>query len=124
MDFREQMNKVLDEFSETAMKAADNATAKAVRAAAKELKKTSPSGRRRKYAGGWRAKITKTRLGSEGVAYNAVAPGLTHLLEKGTGRRHTRRGHYRGVMPANPHIFDAQENAEKKWTEVFEGGLK
>ena len=120
-DLRKAVNDALAEFGDVAREASDAATVKATKNAVKTLRSTSP-GRAAKYGRGWKSKVEQKRLWSEGVVYN-IRPGLTHLLEKGTAQRSTKKGYNRGKMPAQPHILKAQEKAEEDWLKTFEEGL-
>lgn len=75
----------------------------------KELKKKSPK-KTGTYRKGWRTKVAfEGKNGVRIIVYNAVRPGLTHLLEfghvksKGVGR-----------VEGKPHIYPAREKAAQQ----------
>ena len=74
------------------------------------LKVNSPTGRRGKYAKGWR----KKKDGTSYVIHNATNAGLTHLTEKGHAKRNG------GRTKAQPHISTAEEMAIKKFENKIE----
>ena len=78
------------------------------------LKANSPTGRRGKYAKGWR----KKKDGTGYVIHNATDAGLTHLVEKGHAKRNG------GRTQAQPHISTAEEMAIKKFENKVERAIK
>ena len=78
------------------------------------LKANSPTGRRGKYAKGWR----KKKDGTSYVIHNATDAGLTHLVEKGHAKRNG------GRTKAQPHISTAEEMAIKKFENKVERAIK
>ena len=78
------------------------------------LKVNSPTGRRGKYAKGWR----KKRDGTSYVIHNATNAGLTHLTERGHAKRNG------GRTKAQPHISTAEEMAIKKFENKVERAIK
>ena len=78
------------------------------------LKVNSPTGRRGKYAKGWRVK----KDGTGYVIHNATNAGLTHLTEKGHAKRNG------GRTKAQPHISTAEEMAIKKFENKIERVIK
>lgn len=72
-----------------------------------ELKATSPK-KTGKYSKSWKNRVLSTYTGSKLTVYNTQAP-LTHLLENGhLTRNGTTRTHN------NPHIKNANDNAQRK----------
>ena len=78
------------------------------------LKANSPTGRRGKYAKGWR----KKKDGTSYVIHNATNAGLTHLTERGHAKRNG------GRTKAQPHISTAEEMAIKKFENKIERVIK
>lgn len=78
------------------------------------LKVNSPTGRRGKYAKGWR----KKKDGTSYVIHNATNAGLTHLTEKGHAKRNG------GRTKAQPHISLAEEMAIKKFENKVEMAIR
>ena len=78
------------------------------------LKANSPTGRRGKYAKGWR----KKKDGTSYVIHNATDAGLTHLTERGHAKRNG------GRTQAQPHISTAEEMAIKKFENKIERAIK
>ena len=74
------------------------------------LKVNSPTGRRGKYAKGWR----KKKDGTGYVIHNATDAGLTHLTERGHAKRNG------GRTQAQPHISIAEQEAIKKFENKIE----
>jgi hypothetical protein len=90
---------------------------KVTKDAANELKSAGTFGGTGKYRKGWKAKVEKSRLGVEGVVYNAAMPGLTHLLEHG----HALRGG--GRSRSFPHIAPVNEKAQQAAVDELERKL-
>ena len=78
------------------------------------LKVNSPTGKRGKYAKGWRVK----KDGTSYVIHNATNAGLTHLTEKGHAKRNG------GRTKAQPHISTAEQEAIKKFENKIERAIK
>lgn len=78
------------------------------------LKANSPTGRRGKYAKGWR----KKKDGTSYIIHNATDAGLTHLTERGHAKRNG------GRTQAQPHISTAEEMAIKKFENKIERAIK
>ena len=75
----EQMSEIFDAYTKDVRDAIRTESAKAARDTATKLRATSAR-KTGEYANGWRSK----RISDSGsVTYNATAPGLTHLLERG-----------------------------------------
>lgn len=76
---------------------------KAMRRAKKEVIALSPEGQGKEhYKDGWTIRTKRLKFGFEGVIYNKLKPGLTHLLNNGhvisnqygsTGRRKSGDNH-------------------------------
>ena len=97
---------VEQEIEEIAEKVADNAV--------NTQKVTSPTGRRSRYAKGWR----KKKDGKGYVIFNATDAGLTHLVEKGHAKRNG------GRTKAQNHIQNAEEAAIKDFENKTERAIK
>ena len=87
------LGQILSEYVDEVQRGTANAVSKVSRRASKALREESqrtfgsPDGKYR-YAKGWRSKTQKDRMGgATAVVYNATAPGLTHLLERGHANR-------------------------------------
>lgn len=78
------------------------------------LKANSPTGRRGKYAKGWR----KKKDGTSYIIHNSTDAGLTHLTERGHAKRNG------GRTKAQPHISTAEEMAIKKFENKVERAIK
>ena len=75
----EQMTEIFETYTKEVRDSIKTESAKAARDTAAKLRATSAR-KTGEYAPGWRSK----RIGESGsVTYNATAPGLTHLLERG-----------------------------------------
>lgn len=83
-----------------------------------EIKSSSPVNQRstsKHYRDGWTYK-TETKYGDKvTVIYNRSKPGLTHVVEGGTGPRKTKWGRNRGKMPASHHIAKAIEKVIRRY---------
>lgn len=86
--------------------------AKVGRDTVKELKATSPVNTG-KYAKSWKYKVEGTLTGSKLIVYNSKSP-MTHLLENG----HLTRDGISRTKP-NPHIKNANDNAQKEALELL-----
>lgn len=74
-----QMAEILKEYADEVKEISDEATAKAAKKTAADLRSNAPA-ETGEYASGWRSK----KLSNNGyVVYNSKMPGLTHLLENG-----------------------------------------
>ena len=83
------------------------------------VKQLSPS-RTGDYAGGWSMRTKRRKGRIEVVVYNAKAPGLTHLLEKG---HVVRKKNGDGRSKPIPHISTAQEEADEYTLNLLVQGL-
>lgn len=96
--------------------------------AVKKLKAESPkSGGHTKYARSWAVyQNENSAVDTNCVIHNVKHYRLTHLLEKGTASRATRKDANRGSGPAMPHIKNVEEWAVnefvKKTEEIINGG--
>lgn len=102
------VSEILSEYAEDCSEVLEESVKKATKDAANELKSAGTFGGSGKYRKGWKSKVEKTRLGVEGVTYNAAMPGLTHLLENGHAKQNG------GRAPAFPHIAPANEKAQEE----------
>ena len=98
----EEINKILDEYSDGIADGMDIATRKVAQLGARVIN-ASASGKfkGRYYSKSWTQQTTKYRLGSQGVIYSRLQ-GLPHLLEYG----HANRGG--GRTPGREHIAPAE----------------
>ena len=110
----EQINNVLNEFMDREDNEVEKAFNKARTETVKQLKQTSPRGKRGAYAQSWTSKKEKDgaktghTIGALTITiYNREHYQLTHLLERG----HMIANQYGtyGRTSANPHIEDAEE---------------
>lgn len=85
--------------------------------ASKQLRNVSPK-KSGEYASGWRQRTTVKTFNVEAVVYNAKAPMLTHLLEKG----HAKRGG--GRVPAYEHIKPVEEWVKTETAKRLEDALR
>lgn len=83
------------------------------------VKQLSPN-RTGDYANGWSMRTKRRKGRIEVVVYNAKAPGLTHLLEKGHVV-HKKNGD--GRSKPIPHISTAQEEADEYTLNLLVQGL-
>ena len=65
-------------------------------------------GKTRKYENGWRYKVERKRLFTEGIIYQDAKPGLAHLLEYGHGTSNGTGRIFKDT-PAHPHIKEIEE---------------
>lgn len=99
-DFREVVQKYLEEQRYEAIEAMSEAIDEVAKESVKKLKAASPRGKTQKYYKGWTYKIEKGRLSHGSVVYGKTGTyQLAHLLEHG----HARRGGGRDV-DAKEHI--------------------
>ena len=87
--FADEIQKILDEYSDDITDNVREAVKKVAKAGANAVKQEAQgrfngSG---KYAKGWKSKVEENRLGAEGWIYNNALPGLPHLLEFGHAKR-------------------------------------
>lgn len=101
------MTEILKMYTKDMEQGLEKEKQKAARAGAKELRETSPVGRRGRYAKGW----TSTKRGTAYIIRNKTDYQLTHLLEKGHA---LWQG---GRSPAIPHIKPVEEEVIKKYTD-------
>lgn len=106
-DFPKEMTEILKMYTKDMEQGLEKEKQKAARAGAKELRETSPVGRRGRYAKGW----TSTKRGTAYIIRNKTDYQLTHLLEKGHA---LWQG---GRSPAIPHIKPVEEEVIKKYTD-------
>lgn len=104
--FADAIEEILEEYQDQI----DTGIADAVEAVTKAGVKTVKANARSNfkqgkgdYVKGWRSKVEKGRLETEGVIYNAKVPGLPHLLEHG----HAKRGG--GRVPGREHIKPVED---------------
>lgn len=111
------IQKELDSYSDEVLTLVDEEASSAADGAVKELRQTSPVGRRKRYRRGWRKlKDERTPVSVRYVVHNKTDPGLTHLLEFGHVIKN-KYGSYGRTTP-RPHIKPAEENAAKAFTDA------
>lgn len=111
-----QVEQLLDDYCEEVEEVVDKAARGTASATANYLKKHSPRGKSVKhYADGWRSKRLAKR---SYVVYNAIKPGLAHLLNNG----HAKAGGT-GFTKGDGHIEKANEWAEKEFMKKVEAEL-
>ena len=104
MDIADEISKALSEYSEEVAENLEVIKKKVAEDTVELLKRTSPRGRRGKYAKGWRLK----KEGTGYYIYNATDYRLTHLLERGHAKADG------GRTKAQPHIAQAEREAIEK----------
>lgn len=113
----------LASYSDEVLALVDEEASSAADGAVKELRQTSPVGRRKRYRRGWRKlKDERTPVSVRYVVHNKTDPGLTHLLEFGHVIKN-QFGEYKrksggGKTGAKPHIKPAEENAAKAFADA------
>lgn len=109
------ISQILQDYSEEVTEEMQDAVELVTKAGARAVQQTSRAAfNGKKYAGGWRGETKRGRLTAEGTIYNAVVPGLPHLLEWG----HAKRGG--GRVPGRSHIAPV----ENKITKQFEQKIR
>lgn len=111
------VNSILDDYRESVEETVRETVKDTAKTAVKELK-ASKVGNAHRYQKGFTSKIESTRYSTEAVIYNAKAPGLTQLLEKG----HLKRNG--GRTQAFPHIAPVEREAVKELPEELERKLQ
>lgn len=114
MDIASEITKALTEYTSEVEQQLDEIKADVADETVEMLKVNSPTGRRGKYAKGWRVK----KYGTSYVVHNATNAGLTHLTEKGHAKRNG------GRTKAQPHISVAEQEAIKKYENKIERVIK
>ena len=109
-DIASEITKALSEYTSEVEEKLDEIKSDVADETVNMLKVNSPTGRRGKYAKGWR----KKKDGTSYVIHNATNAGLTHLTEKGHAKRNG------GRTKAQPHISTAEEMAIKKFENKIE----
>ena len=113
-DIASEITKALTEYTSEVEEKLDEIKSDVADETVNMLKVNSPTGRRGKYAKGWR----KKKDGTSYVIHNATDAGLTHLTEKGHAKRNG------GRTKAQPHISTAEEMAIKKFENKVERAIK
>ena len=113
------IREVLEEYGEDVDKFTAELTEKVAKDGAKALQSASAGSfaGTGKYAKGWKTKVTKERLSTTSVIYNANQPGLPHLLEYG----HAKRGG--GRVPGREHIRPVEKTIIETFTKEIEAKL-
>ena len=112
-DIASEITKALTEYTSEVEEKLDGIKADVADETVNMLKVNSPTGRRGKYAKGWRVK----KDGTSYVVHNATNAGLTHLTERGHAKRNG------GRTQAQPHISTAEEMAIKKFENKVERAI-
>lgn len=105
---------ILEEYSESVVKASHEATKLTAKAGANEINSAAAGAvGGKKYKRSWKSKTENTRIGVGAVIYSTI-PGLPHLLEHG---HVTRNGTGRTFpsTPARPHIAAAAEQINRSF---------
>ena len=121
IDITSQLEEILEEYGDNVKTLTAEAEQACAKAAAKELKSSSPVGtgpKAGRYARGWRSKETEDGW----VTYNATDPQLTHLLENGHDLY--VHGRYIRFLQGQPHIKAVEEKMVEKFQETIERKLK
>jgi len=111
------INDILEDYSESVEETVADTVKGVAKKAVKELK-GAKVGNAKKYQKGFTSKIETTRYSTEAVIYNAKAPGLTHLLEKGHAKRNG------GRTTAFEHIAPVEREAVKELPDELERKLQ
>ncbi len=108
----------LDEYSDEAKAAADEAIQKVAKQTTKDLKKAGSFGGN-EFRKGWKSETEKSRVGVTSVTVgNADKPGLVHLLEFGHAKQNGgRTTAFNFVAPINDMV-------EQRFIEALEEALK
>ena len=114
MDIANEIAQALSQYTSEVEQQLDEIKSDVADETVEMLKANSPTGRRGKYAKGWR----KKKDGKSYVIHNATNAGLTHLTEKGHAKRNG------GRTKAQPHISLAEEMAIKKFENKIERAIK
>ena len=114
MDIANEITKALSEYTSEVEEKLDEIKSDVADETVNMLKVNSPTGRRGKYAKGWR----KKKDGTGYVIHNATDAGLTHLTERGHAKRNG------GRTKAQPHISTAEEMAIKSFEKKIERVIK
>lgn len=117
-NFSEEINKILEDYTDEVAEVVDEVVAKVAEESKKEIRKYR-SGRKRwkEYPKGWEVKIEAQRLGTKATVYNSKHYQLTHLLEFGHA---TRNG---GRTAAFPHISIVNDFAQKEFERLIKEKL-
>lgn len=114
MDISNEIAKALSDYTTEVQEEIEEIAEKVAEEAVSTLKVTSPTGRRSRYAKGWR----KKKDGKGYVIFNATDAGLTHLVEKGHAKRNG------GRTKSFNHIQNAEETAIKDFENKIERAIK
>lgn len=116
VDLADEINKILEEYALEVNEDVNKAAKATAALGVKELKATSPKGRRGRYGRGWAVKETKGSFGyTQLFIYNKKDYQLTHLLENGHLIRN-KTGTY-GRTKARPHIKPVELMVQDKFLE-------
>lgn len=70
------------------------------------------------------SRVKRNKLGAL-AGFDRPGGNHSHLVDRGTTRRYTKAGLYRGIMPGNRFWSDAEESEEKRAMQaVYEGTQK
>lgn len=100
-----EIAKIMNDYSDEAKEALDEAAKKAAEITKDQLRNTSPGSG--EYAKSWNVKNQSTRTNPSYIVHNVKHYRLTHLLERG----HMVANQFGtfGREPAQPHIGDAEQ---------------
>lgn len=116
VDLGDEINKILEEYAIEVNEDVNKAAKATAALGVKELKSTSPKGRRGRYGRGWAVKETKGSFGyTQLTIHNKKDYQLTHLLENGHLIRN-KTGTY-GRTKARPHIKPVELMVQDKFLE-------
>lgn len=106
-----EFQRILENYTSDITERSMEVVEKVGRETVEELKRTSPSGSRKKnkYKRSWKLKKEKNHVIVHNTEYR-----LTHLLEKGHLRRNGRYGSTIPLTRPNPHIGPAEQEAIRK----------
>lgn len=108
MDFvQDAADTELQAVDATADAMAETALKKVIQKSPRRMKPYAGKRKSRKlgrYAKGWKKAIETAYGIKQRIVRNTAEPGLTHILEKGTKERATKKGYPRGRVLPQPHI--------------------
>ena len=107
-DFREVVQKYLEEQRWEVIEAMSEAIDEVAKEAVKKLKAASPRGKTQKYYKGWTYKIEKGRLSHGSIVYGKTGTyQLAHLLEYGHAKKGGgRTNEYEHIKPVEEWAID------------------
>ena len=113
-----ELHSQLDAFGDGVKKDIEQAVDESAEELKNKLRKSSPKrSRKQPYAAQWKVDDTTRALVHSKTVHNAKKYRLTHLLEKGTKDRTTKRGWHRGAGPVRVHIKPPTDETLEKFEE-------